>query len=87
MKYLLSFATMSLFLSAACSSAPSGQEICDRVAQLCPTGGGGDAGVSITLKCDSAKFDTVSNKEDVKKCLDDAKDCVGATGCLLTAKQ
>jgi hypothetical protein len=86
MKSLLSIAFVALTLSAiACSSGTTGQQICDKVTQLCPPG---DGGAAITVsKCDAAQADTASNKDDVKKCLDAAKDCAGAFACLITAKQ
>jgi hypothetical protein len=86
MKSLLSIAFVALTLSAiACSSGTTGQQICDRVTTLCPASDGG-SGITVS-KCDATKADTASNKDDVKKCLDAAKDCSGAVACLLTAKQ
>ncbi len=83
----LAFLMLATFVAAACSSTPSGSEICDKVKSLCPAGGSGDGGVTITITCDPAKTDTASNKDEIKTCLDSAKDCSAATACLLKAKQ
>jgi hypothetical protein len=82
--FAIVFAVFS-FVAVACSSGSSGQQICDRFSVLCPSGG--DGGVTVTFKCDSAAADSASNKDDVKKCLDSAKDCNAALLCLTTLKK
>jgi hypothetical protein len=72
---------------ACSSSGASGSDICSRYSAICPSGASGDGGVTITIKCDAAKIDTASNKDEIKSCLDSAKDCSGGQTCLLKAKQ
>jgi hypothetical protein len=74
-------------LVVACSSDASGSDLCARFETICPGGKSGDGGVTLTVKCDSAKLDTASNKDEVKSCLDSANDCSTGTQCLLKAKQ
>lgn len=86
MKYLFSLALVSLLVAVGCSSAPSAQELCDQFSKLCASSNGSDGGVSVSITCKTDSLESASNKEDLKSCLDSAKDCNGAMACLLTAK-
>jgi hypothetical protein len=74
---------------AACSSAPSNEEACSRFQSLCESNTSDpDAGSSssVTVTCNPDNFDKISNGDDVKECIVDAKDCAAATACMLTGK-
>jgi len=47
-----------------------------------------DAGTpTVTVKCDADSADDLSNKDEVKDCLNAASNCDGAVACLLKAKK
>ena len=82
---------LAMIALSACGSSdePSGKDICDRANKLCSSmgGSGGGTSVSVTLTCDPSEADSISNKQDVKDCMDKATDCNGAFACMLTAKK
>lgn len=80
-----------VLLGLACVPActNTGEEICDRFKALCPsTSTTTDAGTATTtVKCDAEAADDLSNKDEVKDCLNAASNCDGAVACLLKAKK
>ena len=77
-----------LLVPAAGCSDKSAEETCDRFKSLCNTTAPTDGGPSITVTatCDADKLDDISNADEVKDCVADAKDCNSATACMLKAK-
>ncbi len=76
-----------LAILPACSN-DDGEEACKRVSSLCSGSTSSDGGVSTTttVQCDGKKLNDADNVDDVKSCVDGAKDCNAALGCLLQAK-
>lgn len=83
----------ALALMVACSE--SNEDTCKKFDELCQAGtpstsSDPDAGTTTTVtvsKCDPGGFDQMDNADEVKDCINDAKDCNAATACALKAKK
>jgi hypothetical protein len=89
MKPRFAFALTFPILAAIACGGTSGADICSKLSALCDqpaTKTDGGATISLQSSCDANAVDKLSNKSEIKSCLDAAKDCNAATLCLLKAK-
>ena len=83
------FVAASILALVACGT--SNQDTCDRVASLCNGSStkavdGGSVTVTTKTTCTPDELDKVSNKDEVKDCIDAANDCTAVTACMFKAK-
>jgi len=88
---LLASCVVATLLACLPGCSTSGEDICKRAGELCPasstTKADGGVTATTTFQCKADEADDISNKDEVKDCLDAASNCDGAIACLLKAKK